>query len=559
MKYSASTVKTATSCTRKWWAERVLKIPVARAQALGFGTVTHACCERVLLGEPPFPPGWTTVKDERGQSSSVDHFEAQMIQELVKAAVDEGVMVPLPAMEVEVGFEFSLPDDLGTFTGRMDLLHAHGVVDNKTIKEKRWALTPKQLADDVQMLCYAKAFFVKFPLMETCELSHRYFCKDPSEPSAFDRRAVVTREAALAAWDARMMPVMRRMHQWASVSDRARWFDVPGPHEDGACRKYGGCPFARVCGRAESIHSLPQPVVTSTQPDQKPMSNRFQRAANGGASPAAPAAAATAPVAPAPQAPAPAATQPDVPDAAPRASGAIVVFPPTPAPWAKADCANCEGRGYTKAGKTCIACAQHYTASHAQGPSDAFRLAYSDNRLTWVHEGKTYQLSVVKVAASRAKLPEAATPSAQPPQETPKAAPRKPAAEPAPTTDEVKQPQAPAPAPQPAAEQPVDAPVPGFVLVIGCALRAPAGQPVCYLEDTFRAYAEQIAADAKAPSFYALDAFKRRDAIAATALAHIRSVPQNAWIVCPARPGLELKALLDAIRPYAAAIVEGGQ
>src|SRR6185369_11814492 len=89
---SASQIATWDDCHRKWWLQRVAKLPEVPRGYLIFGTVLHACLERWCSadaqgrvpdpvpeclkgqrsGDPVdvFPPGWETV-EEKGHKQTV--------------------------------------------------------------------------------------------------------------------------------------------------------------------------------------------------------------------------------------------------------------------------------------------------------------------------------------------------------------------------------------------------------------------------------------------------------------------------------------------------------
>ena len=137
LRISASQLGTFSDCERKWWLERMEKLPVPPRGYLVFGTVLHACLERWASGDeqgrvPPcldpfiplgqrwghgpltgqvvgdpvdvFPPGWETV-EERGVKLSVTPNEAALIRKLVERERKSG---PYIAGEIDYPEELQM-------------------------------------------------------------------------------------------------------------------------------------------------------------------------------------------------------------------------------------------------------------------------------------------------------------------------------------------------------------------------------------------------------------------------------------------------------------------
>lgn len=462
MRYSISRVKTAESCTRKWMAESVYRLPQGpKKGSFVFGTILHREIENTLLGKPVFTGDWMRLF-ENGEWATLEAYEGDLVRALVKRGVETGVIAPQPGMKIEHEFNFPLPGALGSFTGKIDMLHREGIQDHKSVADWRWAVSEKKLADDLQMLAYGRIFFQEFPEATSCELRHNNFLKDPNNPEVERRKITVNREAVETVWNDRTLPIIAQMEtartQYPNETDMLK---VPGPHEKGICRKYGGCPFARVCTRVESVAAFrarmelnpqaqPNPkqelpmtrwttpaaaeaaVVTaaatlaktiSALPDPAPAGKpetQAERLARRQADREAQVTATTQP-----SAPAPVATVIQGPDA----EGYLLVPVQTDgkahstllAPWRNPGCTNlnCRGRGYTDAGKMCINCSATYKQATGVDGSTFFKTGYPRGRLAWTVDGALQELQLVKQAKGTAK-PDMPPKASEPSQTTPK-------------------------------------------------------------------------------------------------------------------------------------------
>jgi hypothetical protein len=462
--YSISRVTTAESCTRKWMGESVYKLPIKMDRSsFTFGTVMHAQIENYLLGRPMYDGDWMKVTENDGSVWRLAPYEGDTIKALIATGLDHGVIVRPPEMQVEHAFEFPLPG-LGKFTGKIDVLHRDGVQDHKSAGTTTYLVAQNKLANNIQLMAYALVYFEKYPDADECEIRHNNFVKT----GYVDKRpATVTRAQVESMWQTRIMPIMQRMHeartQYPFETD---FLKVPGPHEAGICGKYRGCPFRRICGRAETVEQYRSRMeYAPTTPDSKPTEQlpmtRFARAAAASTTtaptpPPAPPAAVTPPKAKpesqadrlarlqrekvaavassavamasagAPQAdeltPSPVAA-PSGPPIVDVEGVTIVPVVQAPvqgmdnnllAPWRNPTCGNtnCRARGYTDDGKMCVGCAGYYKRETNVDASDFFKKGYPRGRLQWVVDGKTYELDLEKGAVKgKDKPPVAAAPT----------------------------------------------------------------------------------------------------------------------------------------------------
>ncbi len=304
-----------------------------------------------------------------------------------------------------------------------------------------------------------------------------------------------------------------------------------------------------------------------------------------GAAPAAPAAA--APVAPAASVAAPAAAS----VSAPLPHGL------TPPPWAFAGCTACGGLGFTTRGNPCRIC--DIKASEGGRPTSLqFTIEpLGDGRAAWASNASSTQdlsgISPMTAEAAKGQHPAvkadervappapapapaapalAAPAPAAPAPAAPAAAPAAPApatpAAPAPAT-----PAAPAAPALPLAVPPAEIdeedaakgrgrPRKGFILLINCAPirghgRPNSGRGVRYLSEVLVRYGQALAEASQAESYYDLDAFARRDAMAKVAVRMAEEFGADLVVASTLSP--DEKALVAALRPYAGMEIVGGE
>jgi 3D (Asp-Asp-Asp) domain-containing protein len=273
---SASQITTKRLCNRKWWFEKVRKIPVISSDANVFGTVLHAVAERYNRaddlgrdekGNPVdlYPEGWEIAYDkytgkEEGRLTPV---EQDTVKRLIDKALEEGILERLPGRSVEEPFNFQvgkLPIPSGgnctvSMVGFVDLLFPKEVQDHKTSKDKKWFKSKAKLKIDPQMLIYAFVAVKKIQdaggaVPEKINLRHNQFCKNPNALEVRKTETKIPVVDVLAHWeqvveDCREMVVLRDTTE--------QYFDIPDPEDtQTTCRAYGGCPFMTICYGRES-------------------------------------------------------------------------------------------------------------------------------------------------------------------------------------------------------------------------------------------------------------------------------------------------------------------
>ena len=237
MQISASQLKTYKLCPKKWYFEKVEKLPRGEASyGAIFGTVLHTCLERIHHGLEPYPDDWT---------SPLKDGDADVIRALV------GLYSPVEGIEKEnIERRITMPviDDI-KLLGYIDLYKEGVVIDHKSTKALKWSLSPKDLAKDLQMLVYAKwALDHEGPELEIVELRHNVFVR--SFPVRHKKTvAYATREAIMEKW--------YQIQETALLMKEARDADsAPCVEMGDQCHAYGGCPYARICSGVVSLEEF---------------------------------------------------------------------------------------------------------------------------------------------------------------------------------------------------------------------------------------------------------------------------------------------------------------
>lgn len=237
MQISASQLKTFELCPKKWYFEKVKKLPRGEVSyGATFGSALHACLERLQKGEFPFPEGWDSTLRE-GDSGTVEAL-LSLYQPV------EGI----EAKNVERKIAMDVIDDI-KLIGFIDLYKPGKIIDHKTTKAMRWALSAKELAKDLQMLVYAKwALDQEGPELDVVELRHNVFLR--TAPVRHKKTvAYATREAIMEKW--------YQIQETALLMKEARSGSQPPCVEMGdQCHAYGGCPYARICSGVASLEEF---------------------------------------------------------------------------------------------------------------------------------------------------------------------------------------------------------------------------------------------------------------------------------------------------------------
>lgn len=254
-RYSASQLSKFRACGRAWWFERVAgyRTPPGPSQLLG--SAIHKGAEDYL-------------------TDGAEPGDARVVAALESVAAHTP---PGGRLHVEGGIEIPLAPALdGTpraFVGFIDLLDDGDpvrpvITDHKTTSDLKYAKTSYELAEDVQMLAYAKHAIDKYPSAVEVELRHNVI---PTRgiPRAVMTSTKVSRAHVERKWSS-FLPIFAEMDRTHAISNAA---DVPATgHETGECSKYGGCPHAGRCASAIFRTETIAPTTT-TSGEQKGTTN----------------------------------------------------------------------------------------------------------------------------------------------------------------------------------------------------------------------------------------------------------------------------------------------
>lgn len=274
---SASQLKTYKLCPRKWWFEKVEKLPRPTKAQYGtvFGKVLHNVLERWLEGDPSgrmpgtgepidlFPEGWE-VDWETGEE--VPPEDQALIKAHVELAIETGMLRRTADQKIEASFTVPLLDDV-MFTGRIDLLRKHPptIEDHKGTKSMRYALSKAKLADDDQMLAYAKILGDQLGLQpeDKIHLAHNVFertgpCKQRKT------EAVIEFKTALDRWE----EFKTRAHDMIKHSQCKKHKEVKVDLGE-QCNAYGGCRYLSICSGDETTTKFKRRVLRLAQPQKE--------------------------------------------------------------------------------------------------------------------------------------------------------------------------------------------------------------------------------------------------------------------------------------------------
>ncbi|CAK0762291.1 hypothetical protein CCP3SC1AL1_3080002 [Gammaproteobacteria bacterium] len=273
---SASDIEAAdpeiAGCYRKWWLKKIAKLPEPPKESSTFGDVIHAVCERYLLADENgnrngvpvelYPEGWERpVNRFTGEPSkeSVGLEEQALIKALISKAISEGVLMRVAGRQIEKRIsKFPILEGV-LLNGFIDLLEPGAIRDHKSTKDMKWAKSAKRnakesLYNNDQLMVYGYWYYVEGGYDKTKPLtfSHQYFVKSQDNPHVEKREVQVTWAEVEAFHRGRLAPVMEMMLVYR---DAAKLEDIPLPRDVAAsCRKFGGCPFTRICTEQETVN-----------------------------------------------------------------------------------------------------------------------------------------------------------------------------------------------------------------------------------------------------------------------------------------------------------------
>lgn len=347
---SPSKLETYALCRRKWYLIYVKKLGVPRGRQFMFGSVLHAAAERYLLKQELWPEGWDLDPDTKER---VTPAEGALIQVLVQAGIDAGIIERRPGGEVEQWIKLEHGEDV-VVRGLVDYGTDDRVEDHKTSKSERYMKSPEGLRKSIQMMVYGKERVARFrrrgqlpPAVIT--LVHNQFKKDFDDPMVRRREVEVSPAEIDQFWEDVVVPLLDGMVEDQHAKNP---FDLPDPPAK-SCRAFGGCDFISICSGGESLLSFEKRMTKLSAANKEPKTitmtspNDFLNRRGGKASPAA---------APTVNPPAPPEVKEEQPKPITPAADSTFSAPP----WFSEKCPLCakaEYKGFNmKTGKPCRIC-----------------------------------------------------------------------------------------------------------------------------------------------------------------------------------------------------------
>lgn len=277
---SASQIRSYVECPRRWYNSTILKIRQPTTPAQERGTKVHTAIENYL------------------KHGTIDPDFADYVA--VAAP-----FLPGPDEQYKAEQEITLPtfDGGPLLVGYVDLLKHELIGDYKTTSDFKYAKTPGELAEDIQLNAYAKWYFAGFS-GDTVTLKHIYLLTKGKYPKGHEVSVTVTREQVDEIW-AKTIDITKEMAKVVSSLVPPKG-DVPDRAEDltpntDSCNLYGGCFYRNRCGigvnvtaaflsgnKKKDAGQLVQIDVQKTKKEDKPnMSSLAEKLAKKGAEKAA--------------------------------------------------------------------------------------------------------------------------------------------------------------------------------------------------------------------------------------------------------------------------------
>lgn len=230
---SVSQLKTAQRCLLKWWWEKIQKKPTPQTKAQRVGIeLEDEWYSHLRTGTPLSPMAFV--------GKPFQPTGKLLLQKPLATLRDGKVTSPVMAGTVPL-------------VGYLDILTAEGVIDIKTTSDPKWAKTPFELTQDLQMVGYAKFHQAHYQHDNPVPVTHWYF-KTRTPYKSWAVRAVVNNGQSAQAWSAAESVVLE-MAEAAKVPT-AKIADIPANTK--ACADYGGCPHRAYCpeGAKASVLAL---------------------------------------------------------------------------------------------------------------------------------------------------------------------------------------------------------------------------------------------------------------------------------------------------------------
>lgn len=563
---SASQLETKARCNRLWYFIKKLRLPEPKKGATTLGSVLHAVLERYLLEEPLYPQGWHTITERDGEKHRITGPEQTLVKRLVAKAIEDEIIQRHPLQQVERQFTIPVIDGV-QLTGFIDHEIPGAVHDHKTAKNSKYLKTskrdsPNYLGENLQMLTYAYVGMIEAleqgDNLPAITVRHNQFIKDKEEenPVRFVE-ATVSRDRLYEhfAW---IQAQAAELLQLKQVKD---WQSIEAPNREGACNEYGGCPFSNICGGIETVEQythrqaseqdtslkgiLTSVAASRPRARQKTEMSMFKsKTAKKPSAQKAEKAQASS-------------LNPPVTKEEPETEA---VEHEVVAPWAHKDCKVCKGSGLNSVGKACRSC-DNYNRANQLPTSGDFGAEWDveQGQLTWNDKPAMENEPTVAPPIKEGDLDagdDEEDDEPENPDEVTAPIPTKTEASDEPPTPDTQEPETPKTQEPPIKKKKGGRPKQGMTLLINAVLeKGPHAGKIIALEDIIREAGESLAKEGGAESYYELDSFKRRDAMAAKAEAIVEHI--GTGTVVARTYDADTRAMVAALRPHAYIVVGG--
>lgn len=261
---SPSQIDNYKKCPRSWYFKSIMRVQETQKGHQALGTSFHLIMEKVPKDLP-----WPSREDTNATPE-----EWEKAEKMARIALPLLPQDPSQLSRRECGIALDTYPGGPQMIGYIDLAIPAGVgwpafmipasekiiADYKTLSDFRYMKTPEELADNVQMMTYAKwaledlnaqkdelGLHTILPSDASVRLLHVYAKTRPpfGRTSIRDSSAIVTPAQINAYWD-KTLDTVREMEQ---VSSCGSFEDVKAEGAlNGHCEAYGGCSFRDKCG-----------------------------------------------------------------------------------------------------------------------------------------------------------------------------------------------------------------------------------------------------------------------------------------------------------------------
>ena len=241
---SASQHRAFNQCQRYWFFGWIERVPKVTSLAMQRGTDIHIETEHFLR-----------TGEIRDSSYTDQNLNYRPYVEVIRPYLPEPGH---PELIIEYPIELSCGPGMPTWIGFIDIGFSALVPlilrDIKTTSDFRYAKTPVELFEDIQLMSYAKWVYVETDYEGPIDVGHIYVKTEKrcvrKKPKTKLVQAVVDQGHVEDLWEREMETVAIMMK--AAKAPTAQ--DLPPTTS--ACSMYGGCPYLSRCGLGKATTGL---------------------------------------------------------------------------------------------------------------------------------------------------------------------------------------------------------------------------------------------------------------------------------------------------------------